>query len=114
MVAWLGFATDTMMERFNYAARISTQKFDTADGYINPVKLAKNYNVNSASEMVDNLLAALVDGDVPHNTRKKLLAYVASDATGKEPNTVPTGKALDVKMRGLIHLIMTLPSYQLA
>lgn len=111
-MAWI--ATDTMMERFNYAARISTQKFDTADGYINPAKLAKNYNVNSASDMVDNLLAALVDGDVPHNTRKKLLAYVASDATGKEPNTVPTGKALDVKMRGLIHLIMTLPSYQLA
>ncbi|RTL44572.1 MAG: DUF1800 domain-containing protein [Candidatus Melainabacteria bacterium] len=111
-MAWI--ATDTMMERFNYAARISTQKFDTTDGYINPVKLAKNYNVSSASDMVDNLLVALVDGDVPHNTRKKLLAYVAGDASGKVGDGPPTGKALDVKMRGLIHLIMTLPSYQLA
>lgn len=110
-MSWI--ATDTMMERFNYAARISTQKFDTADGYINPVKLAKNYNVSTASSMVDNLLATLVDGDVPSNTRKKLLAYVASDPSGKEQAEVPTGKALDVKMRGLIHLIMTLPSYQL-
>lgn len=111
-MAWI--ATDTMMERFNYAARISTQKFDTVDGYINPKKLAKSYNVNTASDMVDQLLVALVDGDVPHNTRKKLLAYVATDNAGKEPNAVPTGAALDVKMRGLIHLIMTLPSYQLA
>ncbi len=111
-MAWI--ATDTMMERFNYAARISTQKFDTADGYINPTKLAQKYNVSSASDMVDNLLAALVDGDVPRNTRKKLMAYVATDLNGHEQDTAPTGKVLDVKMRGLIHLIMTLPSYQLA
>lgn len=111
-LAWI--ATDTMMERFNYAARISTQKFDTVDGYINPTKLAEKYNVNSAADMVDNLLAALVDGDVPRNTRKKLLSYVATDLTGKQLETAPNGKTLDVKMRGLIHLIMTLPSYQLA
>ncbi|MBX9693618.1 MAG: DUF1800 domain-containing protein, partial [Cyanobacteria bacterium] len=33
-LAWI--ATDTLMERFNFANRISTQKFDAKEGYINP------------------------------------------------------------------------------
>jgi len=102
------------MERFNFAARISTQKFDKVDGYISPDKLAKNFNMTTAEDIVDHLLALLVDSDVPKATREKLIEYVATDLSGHPTDLPPNGKTLDVKMRGLIHLIMTLPSYQLA
>jgi uncharacterized protein (DUF1800 family) len=111
-LTWI--ASDTLMERFNFAARISTQKFDTVDGYISPDKLAKNFDMKTAEDMVNHLLALLVDSDVPKATRKKLIEYVATDLSGHPTEAAPNGKTLDVKMRGLIHLIMTLPSYQLA
>src|SRR5581483_4526921 len=111
-MSWI--ATDTLMERFNFAARLSTQKFDAKEGYINPVILANNFESKKAKDMVDYFLSRLVDDDVPSNVRKALLAYVSTDINGNVLNTLPDAKTLDVKMRGLIHLIMTLPSYQLA
>ncbi|MBU6455493.1 MAG: DUF1800 family protein [Cyanobacteria bacterium REEB67] len=111
-MAWI--ATDTLMERFNFAARISTQKFDAKEGYINPTVLASQYGTNSAKDMVDHFLARLVDEDVPTSARKQLLAYVATDLNGQEVSTLPDAKTVEAKMRGLLHLIMTLPSYQLA
>lgn len=110
-LSWI--ATDTLMERFNFANRISTQKFDAKEGYINPEVLSHQYASSSAKGMVDYFLARLVDADVPQNTKKKLLEYV-SFAEDKELSNIPDAKTLDMKMRGLLHLIMTLPSYQLA
>jgi uncharacterized protein (DUF1800 family) len=106
-------ATDTMMERFNFAARISTQKFDAFDGYINTAKLAPQSS-NTPKDMVEHFLSILVDGDIPSSARKKLLAYVATDSDGKSVEKITDSKMRDAKMRGLIHLIMTLPTYQLA
>jgi len=69
--------------------------------------------------MVDHFLDRLVDKDVPANARKQLLAYVAAAAppTGTQSSNVTAkldAKALEGKMRGLLHLIMTLPTYQLS
>lgn len=111
-MAWI--ATDTLMERFNFAARISTQKFDAKEGYINPAVLASQFSSNSAKDMVDHFLARLVDQDVPPSARKQLLAYVSTTLDGQVAATLPDAKTLEAKMRGLLHLIMTLPSYQLA
>ena len=111
-MSWI--ATDTLMERFNFANRISTQKFDAKEGYINPEVLAKQFGSKNAKDMVDYFLARLVDEDVPSSARKKLLDYVSTGIDGNELTTLPDAKTLDIKMRGLLHLIMTLPSYQLA
>lgn len=111
-MSWI--ATDTLMERFNFANRISTQKFDAKEGYINPEVLAKQFGSNNAKDMVDYFLARLVDEDVPANARKKLLEYVSTAIDGTKLTALPDAKTLDIKMRGLLHLIMTLPSYQLA
>lgn len=110
-LSWI--ATDTLMERFNFANRISSQKFDAKEGYINPEVLSHQYGSTSAKDMVDYFLARLVDADVPSTTKKKLLEYV-STIDNKELTNIPDAKTLDMKMRGLLHLIMTLPSYQLA
>jgi uncharacterized protein (DUF1800 family) len=107
-------ATDTLMERFNFAARISTQKFDAREGYINPAVLAKQFDSKNAAAMVDYFLARLVDMDVPANARKQLLSYVTMGTDGNALPQQPDAKLLESKMRGLLHLIMTLPSYQLA
>ncbi|HEY9713716.1 MAG TPA: DUF1800 domain-containing protein [Chroococcales cyanobacterium] len=111
-------ATDTMMERFNFASRISTQKFDAIDGYVLPSKLAEKHGLKSHDQIVDYFVNVLVDNDIPANARKKLLAYLNTDMKGEALPRSATikidDKTTDAKMRGLLHLIMTMPSYQLA
>ncbi len=110
--AWI--STDTMMERFNFAARITGQKFNDLEGYISPSELAAGQRLKDAGEMVDYFLSMLVEGDVPPSTRQRLTAYVSSDLAGRPLAAIPDDTTLDAKLRGLVHLIMTLPTYQLA
>lgn len=110
--AWI--STDTMMERFNFVARISGEKFDSLEGYISPSQLVYNQGLKNAGQMVDYFLKLLVDGDVPASTREHLLKYVSSTVEGRALSKIPDDNTLDAKLRGLVRLIMTLPTYQLA
>jgi hypothetical protein len=110
--AWI--ATDTMMERFNFATRMTQQKFDAIEGYISPTELVQQQGLTNTDTMVEYFLKLLVDDDVPENTRTELRAYVLSDTNGKRVDPMANEKLLDSKLRGLVHLIMTLPTYQLA
>jgi len=110
--AWI--STNTMMERFNFAARITGQKFDALEGYISPSRLVYNQGLKNAKQMVDYFLQLLVDADVPESTRAKLMAYASSNVNGIPTEIIPDDSTLDVKLRGLVRLIMTLPTYQLA
>ena len=110
--SWI--ATDTMMERFNFATRITQEKFDAMQGYVHPVDFVKEQKLTDTSDMVDYFLALLVDGDVPDSTRLELQSYLATSPSGKTVDPLSDEKLLDSKLRGLVHLIMTLPTYQLA
>ncbi len=109
--AWI--STDTMMERFNFASRLTQEKFDAVEGYLKPTALVASQGLQTANQMVDYFLNLLVDGDVPSSTRSDLLQYLSTDSSGKAINPLQNDKTLDSKLRGLIHLIMTLPTYQL-
>ncbi len=106
-------ASDTMMERFNFAARIISQKFDYLEKYSSPADIAAAQGLTTADETVDYFLSLLVDGDAPASARARLIEYLSTDMDGKQLAGLPTGKVLDARLRGLIHLIMTLPTYQL-
>ncbi len=110
--AWI--ATDTMMERFNFANRVTTTKFSEMSKFSSAQEIVDNQGLTSAGKLVDYFLDLLVDADVPASTRAKLVSYVSSDLSGKPVSNIPDEKTLDAKLRGLVHLIMTLPTYQLA
>jgi uncharacterized protein (DUF1800 family) len=110
--AWI--STDTMMERFNFAATITGAKFDDIQTYITPSQLVYNQKLRNAKEVVDYFAQLLVDGDVPEATKNRLTEYVSTDSAGKPMAQLPDDSALDTKLRGLVRLIMSLPTYQLA
>lgn len=110
--AWI--STDTMMERFNFAARITGQRFDELESNLSASQLVYNQKLSNAGQVVDYFLGLLVDGDVPAPVRARLVAYVSSDLRGNAIKTIPDDTSLDTKLRGLVRLIMTLPAYQLA
>ena len=107
-------STDAMMERFNFAARATAQKFDEMHYYASPSELVYKQNLRNAGQLVDYFLNLLVEGDVPVQCRKRLIAYVSTDLTGKTVSALSDDRTLDAKLRGLVHLIMTSPAYQLS
>jgi uncharacterized protein (DUF1800 family) len=111
--AWV--STDMMMERFNFATRITQEKFDAIEGYIVPSALVAKQGLQTPSETVNYFLKLLVDDDVPDSTRSELTQYISSDDAGKPVDSnAKDERRQDAKLRGLVHLIMTLPTYQLA
>ncbi|HNB24414.1 MAG TPA: DUF1800 family protein, partial [Candidatus Melainabacteria bacterium] len=109
--SWI--SSDTMMERFNFAARITTVRFDELMKTHTPTQLIQKFGLENSAQIVDYFLDLLVDGDVPASTRQRLVEYVSTDLDGKKMSMMGDDRTLDAKLRGLVHLIMTLPTYQL-
>lgn len=110
--AWI--STESMIERFNFATKISSQKFEELKPYMLPSQLASRQGLKTPRDAVDYFLEILVDGDVPEYTRARLVKYMETDLEGKPTHGVKSDQILDAKLRGLVHLIMSLPTYQLA
>ena len=109
--AWI--SSDTLMERFNFAARITTARFDELMKTTTPTQLIRKFALTNALELVDYFVDLLVDGDIPKSAKQRLVEYVSSDLDGKKVSMIEDERTLDAKLRGLVHLIMTLPTYQL-
>jgi uncharacterized protein (DUF1800 family) len=109
--AWI--SSETMMERFNFAARIVSTRFDELTRKSSPTQLIERHNLKNALELVNYFSDLLVDGDLPRSSRDKLVEYASSDLDGKKISMIEDERTLDAKLRGLVHLIMTLPTYQL-
>jgi uncharacterized protein (DUF1800 family) len=105
--AWIN--ATTLFERFNWANRLATGR-DAAKPYFADVPgQLQARTVSSTDGAVDYYLSLLVDGDVTPEARQALVDYL--DASG--PLTLDTSAALDLKARGLVHLALAAPTFQL-
>ncbi|MCS6937296.1 MAG: DUF1800 domain-containing protein [Candidatus Bipolaricaulota bacterium] len=101
--------TATMLVRYNFANAVVTARGGTA-GTFSPEKLLAGKNFQTPEEIVDHFLRVLGPLRVPAATRQLFIDYLREGA----PNPFRLDAAMiDRKVRGLIHLMMTLPHYQL-
>ncbi|MCA1644136.1 MAG: DUF1800 domain-containing protein [Chloroflexi bacterium] len=106
--AWVN--ATTLFERFNWGNRLAVGR-DAAKPYFADVPAQlQAHGVTSPESLVDYYLGLLVDRDVTPAARQALVDYV--NASG--PLAVGDGGAVDVKARGLVHLALAAPTYQLA
>jgi uncharacterized protein (DUF1800 family) len=106
--AWLNGTT--LFERFNWANRLSMGR-EAAKPYFTDVPgQLQTHNVSSPENLVDYYLGMLVDGDVTPEARQALVDYLNSSG----PLSLDDSGALDVKARGLVHMALAAPTYQLA
>lgn len=105
--AWI--STSTVLERYNFANRMITARNDPARTSIDPARVIAGRPTDAAG-LVDHCLGMLVDGDVPAAVRDELVQYVRGGPGGADQ---VTPAAIDEKVRGLLHLIMSLPVYQM-
>lgn len=97
--------TATMLVRYNFANLLATARGGNA-GTFTPERLLAGKNFQTPEHVVEYLLQVLGPLRVSDTTRQLFLDYLGRDFQ-------LTPQSIDNKVRGLIHLMMTLPHYQL-
>jgi uncharacterized protein (DUF1800 family) len=106
--AWIN--ATTLFERFNWGNRLVMGRDSTKPYFADVPAQIQAHGVTSAEGLVDFYVSLLVDGDVTPEARQSLVDYL--NASG--PLALDNSGALDLKARGLVHLALATPTYQLA
>lgn len=107
--AWI--TTSALLERFNLANRLITTRGREGFATLRDELIARR--PGSAEQVVDYFLQRFLDGDATDHVRRALVAYLRVNDDGAALPFTLDARFIDLKVRGLIHLIMSLPGYQL-
>ena len=96
-----------LVERFNAAGRLTaaTGQPPNQGGRFDPAEVVQRFKLTGWDSAIDTLFSALSDRPIAPAARATLAAYVAGAAFA-DP------RARDPKLRGLVHLILTMPETQ--
>ena len=109
-LAWIN--TTTLLSRANFGELVATDRVQDGRGYyVNVDGLLAGENTPTANKLVDVFLDRMGPIDLSKKKKKPLKNYVLFDDAGHKQDFVLDTTTRDKKVRGLIHLIMTLPEY---
>ncbi|HYY89086.1 MAG TPA: DUF1800 domain-containing protein [Chloroflexota bacterium] len=91
----------TLLERFNFADRLLSSRAADQPYFVDVSGQLRGRNTSSPTDVVDYYLALLVDGDATPDARRALVDYLG-------------GHVAEEKVRGMLHVALSLPTYQLA
>jgi len=112
--AWI--STSSLFERFNFAATLTAQRGGEGTSHVDPEAIFEGMQPTSLADVLDRTVAKLLDGELPADSRAALRSYldVPDDPKGKPAAFVFDRRFVDGKLRGLIHLVLSTPEYQLS
>lgn len=110
--AWIN--SNTVLLRFNFAMQMATQRQrefvrrgDLDDWF-------KEHKLSSADDVLDHFSLVLLDGKLPDDARKQLVEYMNKDSKGTTKPFKLNTDTVNSKVRGVLHMMMTMPEFQLA
>jgi uncharacterized protein (DUF1800 family) len=93
----------TLLERFNFGGRLVTARPSDQPYFVDVAAALFNHNLYTPVDIVDHYLDLFVDGAATPEARQALIDFLRADD--------PTN---DSTVRGMLHLVMSLPNHQLA
>jgi uncharacterized protein (DUF1800 family) len=109
--AWLN--GHTLLARQNLALALTSTADLRFGRRTDPATLARKHNLKSDAETVDFFLRLFLQGDVPDESRQKLLDYAARSRKNSVPAYWTDEDAADQRVRSVCHLVLALPEFQL-
>jgi uncharacterized protein (DUF1800 family) len=102
--------SNTVLLRFNFALAIATQRNNNEFVRRSDLDtwLAKN-EIKSADDVLQYYSRLLLDGQLPIDAQSKFLDYMNRDGRNKPVPFKLTADMVNTKVRGLLHLMMTMP-----
>jgi uncharacterized protein (DUF1800 family) len=109
--AWLN--GQTLLYRQNLALAFCSTEDARFGTRLDPAALARRHGKKTDEELVAFFLGLFLQGDVPEESRRRLLTFAASSHRAKVPAYWTARDAAEQRVRSLCHLVLTLPEYQL-
>jgi hypothetical protein len=109
--AWLN--GQTLLYRQNLALAFSSTEDARFGTRTDPAALARRHKKTTDAEQLAFFLDLFLQGDVPDESRQRLLDYQKKSKTKKVPVYWTEQDAADQRVRSLCHLVLTLPEFQL-
>jgi uncharacterized protein (DUF1800 family) len=106
--AWIN--ATTLFERFNFANKLAMGREGDKPYFADVAGQIRARGISTPNGLVDYYAGLLVDGDLTSEARQALIDYLGSAG----PLALDDPSALDLKARGLVHLTLAAPTYQLA
>jgi hypothetical protein len=107
-VAWID--SQTLIHRANFANNATMVANSPIGSRFDPAREIVLNNLQSAEAIVDHYLQILVGGTVPAAVRQNLYDFMHRVDTGYQPFNFSANK-VSQKVRGLAHLILSLPEF---
>ena len=111
---WKGGSTwinsTTLFERFNWGNRLASGRDASKPYFADVGGQVQAHTLGAPDALVDYYAGLLVDGDLTPEARQSLLDYLNTGVTLDLNNP----GSIDLKARGLVHLALAVPTYQLA
>jgi uncharacterized protein (DUF1800 family) len=111
-------STNGLLERLRLAETIADARTSEGAGFVwNPAKLLgpkKKQAALTAADVVAAVLGALSQSDALQATVATLESYLQTDENGQPVTFFVEPASIDVKVRGLVALILSSPEYQIA
>jgi hypothetical protein len=105
---------NTVLLRFNYGLALATQRNNEFARPSDLAKWIKRHNIETAEDVVEHLSRLLLDGEISEENRQKFVRYMKHDGKEEVRRFAITPGTINSKVRGLIHLLMSTPEYQLS
>jgi uncharacterized protein (DUF1800 family) len=109
--AWLN--GQTLLFRQNLALALCSTEDPRFGTRLDPAALARKLGAKTDADLVEGFLRVFLQGDVPAESRKRLLTYAERSHGQPVPVYWTAEDAAAQRVRTLCHLVMTLPEYQL-
>ncbi len=109
--AWLN--AQTLLSRNNLALALTSTESATFGSRCDPAKLLARRGKKTDDEVVDFLLGIFFQGDVPGESRSRLLDYLKQSRATKFPVYWTADDVANHRIRAVTHLVLTLPEFQL-
>jgi uncharacterized protein (DUF1800 family) len=109
---WLN--AQTLLSRNNLALALTSTEDNRFNRRCDPAAVLARHGKTTDAEVDDFLLGVFLQGDVPGESRARLLDYLAMSKTTKHPVYWTADDVTNHRLRAVAHLVLTIPEFQLA
>ncbi len=108
---WLN--AQTLLSRNNLALALTSTEGSAFGNRCDPATVLARHGKKTDEETVDFLLGVFLQGDVPAESRTRLLDYLETSKATKHPVYWTPDDVTNHRIRAVAHLVLTLPEFQL-
>jgi uncharacterized protein (DUF1800 family) len=110
--SWIN--ANTVLLRFNFGLALAEQRGQDFAARADLDAWLKKHDLKSADDIINHFTRLYLDGRISGEANAKLQQYVANDPSKKPKPFELTPISVSTKIRGILHLIMSMPEFQLA